>query len=79
MSGTHFSAVSLCLTFCVCGLQSEGCRIVVPLASSDCPMVGEVGPMTSSGFLVGGTVACSLVGGPASCPAGEQCCVKGCA
>ena len=28
---------------CVCGLLSTGCRIVVPLASGVCPLVGEVG------------------------------------
>ena len=33
--GTYTSAVSFChLTFCVCGLFSIGCRLVLPLASS---------------------------------------------
>ena len=34
-SGIYFSAVSFCLTFCVCGLRSAGCQIVV-LASGVC-------------------------------------------
>ena len=32
-----FSVVSFCITFCVCGLLSRSCRIIVPLASGVCP------------------------------------------
>ena len=51
---------------CVSGLLSIGCRIVVPLASAVCPVVGEIGPETCAiipliGDLTGGVVtrACS--------------------
>ena len=42
LSGAYFSAISFCLAF-VCGLLSEGCRIVVLLSSGVCPLVGEAG------------------------------------
>ena len=51
----YFSVITFCITFCVCGLLSTGCRIVFPLACGVCPLVGEVGPGTCAGFLVGGT------------------------
>ena len=38
--GTYFSAILLCLTSCVCGLCSSGCRIVVPLTSDVSPNPG---------------------------------------
>ena len=34
---TYFSVISLCLTFCVCGFLSTGCRIAVPLTSEYLP------------------------------------------
>ena len=48
-SETYFSVVSFCLTFCVCGL-SLGCKILVPLTSGVCPLVGKLvqGPMQAS-------------------------------
>ena len=54
---TYFSVDSFCLTYCVYGLLSTGCRIVVPLASGVCPLVGEVRPGACAGFLVEGTGA----------------------
>ena len=60
---TNFSVISFHLTYCVCGLLSTGCRIIVPLASGVCPLVGEVGPGPSAGFLVGWAGACPLLGG----------------
>ena len=53
---------SLCLTFCVCGLHSAGCRAIAPLTSGVYPQVGGVGPGACAGFLVGGPVACPLEG-----------------
>lgn len=58
-SGTYFS-ISFCFTFCVCGLFSTDRIIAIPLASLVCPLVGEFGTGTCTGFLVGGTVACFL-------------------
>lgn len=78
LSGTYFPAISFFLTFCVCGLHSSGYRSVAPLASSICPLVGEVGPEACAGFLVRGTAACPLVGRAGSCPSGGQRRVKGC-
>ena len=68
--GIYFSTISFCLTFFVCGLLSAVYRIIVPLASGVCPMVGEAGPGACAGFLVGGPGACTLVGGAGSCPSG---------
>ena len=53
LPGTYFSAISFCLTFCVCGLYSSGCSFVFPLGSGVFPLVGEVGPGVCAGFLVG--------------------------
>ena len=43
----HLERISLlshfCPTFCVCGLPSTGCRILAPLTSGTCPLVGRVG------------------------------------
>ena len=77
---TYFSVISFCLTFCVHGLLSTVCRIIVPLASGVCPLVGEVGPGACAGFLLGETGACPLVGGAGSCPSDGQghVHVKGC-
>ena len=72
LSGTYFSAVLFCVTFCVCGLCSIVCRVVVPVASDVCPFLGEVGPGACTRLLMGGTGACSLVGGAVSCLSGEQ-------
>ena len=86
-SRPYFSAISFSLTLRFCGLLFAGCRVVVPLASGFCPLVGEVCPGAYAGFLVGGTGAYPpvggtgaypLVGGAGSCPSGGQCCVKGC-
>ena len=60
-SATYFSIVSFCLTFCVCDLLSAGCRIIVPLASGVCSLLGKVYPGACVGFLMGGTGACPLV------------------
>ena len=76
-SGTYFSAESFCLTFCICGLHTTGCKIVFPLAFVAC-LMGEVGPGACAGFLVGETSACPLVGGAGSYPSSEQGHVKEC-
>ena len=65
-SGTYSFAVSFCLTFCVCDLQSLECRVVGPFASGVCLLVGEANLETCVGFLVGRTSACPLVGGAES-------------
>ena len=63
---TYFSVVLFCLTFCIFVLHSTGYRIIVPLASCVCPLVGEFGLGACSCFLVSGTCACSLVDGVVS-------------
>ena len=40
-SATYFFVISFCLTSCICGLLSAGCRTLV-LASDVCYLVGEV-------------------------------------
>ena len=77
-SGTYFSSVSFCLTFCVCGLHFSGYRFVASLASDVCLLVCEVGPGACMGFLVDGTDVCTLVSGSGSGPSGGQDYVKGC-
>ena len=67
-SATYFSVASFCLTYCVYGLFSTGCRVIVALASVVCPLVGEVGPGACVGFLVGGTGAYTLVDRAESLP-----------
>ena len=62
LSGTQFSAVSFCLTFCVCGLCSAGCGIVVPLTSGVCHLVGEAVLEAYAGFLVRRTDVCPFGG-----------------
>ena len=71
-SAAYFSVFSFCLTYCVYGLLSAGCRVIVPLASVVCPLVSEVGPGVSVGFLLGRTGACALVGGAESFPSDGQ-------
>ena len=71
-SATHFSVLSFCLTYHVCGLFSTGCRILVYLATSICPLVGEVGPGAYTSFLVGETGVYPLVSGAGSYPSVEQ-------
>lgn len=61
---SHFASLSV---FTLC---STGCRIVVPLFSSVCPLVVEVGPEACVVFLLGGTGSCPLFGGVVSCPFG---------
>ena len=78
LPATYFFVISFCLTFYVCGPLSTGWRIVVPLASGSCTLVGEVAPGACVGFLVGGNGACPLVGGAGSCPSGGQSHVRGC-
>lgn len=76
-SGTYFSAVSFCLTFCLwfpfCKLQ--GCS---PSCFWCLPLVGEVDLGACTGFLMGGNGACPLVGGAGSCPSGGQGHIQGC-
>ena len=48
----YFSVVSFRVTFCVCGLPAAGYRIIFPLASSVCSLVGEVGPRACVGFVL---------------------------
>ena len=45
----YFSAVSFCLTFCVCLLHSSGCRTVILLGSGVCALMGEAGPGAYAG------------------------------
>ena len=68
----HFSVLSFCLTYHACGLFYTGCRILVSLATSVCPLVGEVGPRAYASFLVGEIGVCPLVSGAGSYPSGEQ-------
>ena len=71
-SVTYYSVISFCLTYCVYGLLSSDCSILVPLASVVCPLVSEVGPGTYVGSLVRGTGACNLVRGTESFPSDGQ-------
>ena len=66
LSPAYFSVISFCLTYCVYGLLSAGCRVIVPLDSDVCPLVGEVGPEACVGFLEGVTGTCALVDGAES-------------
>ena len=77
LPGTYFSANSFCLTFYVCGLLSSAYRIITPLASDVCPLVGEVDPGVCAGLLVEGTSACHWWVGAGFCPSGAQGPVKG--
>ena len=75
-----FLVVSFCLTFCVHGLLSAGCRIVVPLAlpPGGClPPGGEVGPGLQA-FLWGRTDACPLMGQVGPCSSDVKVYVKEC-
>ena len=72
----YFSAISLCLSFYVCGLLSAGCRIVTSLASGVCFIEGKAGPRIGTGFLTGGTGACPQAGRAGSPPSGGQGCVE---
>ena len=78
LSGTYFYAVSFFLAFCIFGFLSAGCRILIPLVSGVCPLVGEDDPGAWAGFLVEETGACPLVGRAGSCPSDGQGHVKGC-
>ena len=72
LSGTYSSAVSFCLNFCVWGLNSIGCRIVVFLLLVSAPW------WTSLSRLPGRRGWClPLVGGAGSWPFGGQGCVEG--
>ena len=62
----------------MCFLHSTSCRDIAPLASDVCPKLGEVGPVACTGFLVGGTGTCALVGGAGSFLSGGQDLEKGC-
>ena len=73
-SRTFFSARSFCLLFCVCGLFSVGWRIIAPVASGFCHLVGKFGPEPC---VVGRSDACPVVGTAGSCPTDEQDHVKG--
>ena len=59
----YSSVVSVCLTQCVCGLLSVGCSVIVPLVSVVCPLVVSLAQGACVGFLLGGTVVCTLVYG----------------
>lgn len=48
-SGTYFAVVSFSLTFYVYAFLSTGYRIIVPLASCACPLVGGIGSSPSGG------------------------------
>ena len=76
LSVVYFSVISFCLTNCVYGLLSTGCRVVVPLVSVDCPLVGDVGPGACACFLVGGSGVHALLGGVESFPSDDQGCIR---
>ena len=79
LSETHLSIISFCLIFCVCGLYSIGCRVVVPLASGVFTPVDETGlKRLVQASSLGGTGAFPLVSGAGSCPSGGQSHVKWC-
>lgn len=59
-SATYFSIISFCLTGCISSFLSADYSVIV-LASGVCPLMGEIGPLASVGFLVGGKVAYPLV------------------
>ena len=48
------------------------------LASDICLLVGKTGPETLANFLVGGALACPLVGGAESWPSAGQSCPNAC-
>ena len=81
---SFFCNILLCylILFNLLGMRSAGCSFIVLLASVVCPLVGEVGPGACVSFLVGGTGACTLVGGAESFSSDEQghirWCVLGC-
>ena len=75
---TYFTVISFCPTYCLRGLVSTGCRVVVHLASGVCPLVGAVGPVACLGFMLGRTGACSLAVGAESCPSECQGCIRTC-
>ena len=52
-SGIYSSSVSFCLTFCVYGVCSAGCWIIIHSTSAICPLPGEAGLEACAGFLVG--------------------------
>ena len=52
-SGTYSSSVSFCLTFCVYGVCSADCWIIIHSASAICPLSGEAGLEACAGFLIG--------------------------
>lgn len=60
-SATYFSIISFCLTGCISSFLSADYSVIVLLASGVCPLMGEIGPLASVGFLVGGKVAYPLV------------------
>ena len=53
---------SFCVTFCIGGFHSIGCRIAAPFSSGVCPLVSEVGPKSCAGFLVYGLVPAHWLG-----------------
>ena len=77
-SEAHFSVISFCLTFCVCGLLYTSSRIVVPLIFSVCPLEGEGDSSACIVFLLGQTGDYSLMGGTESCLSDGQGLVKEC-
>ena len=51
----------MCLDFRICGHISAGYRVVAPLASGVCHLVGEVDLGAVAGFLMGEASACPLM------------------
>ena len=78
----YFSVISFCLTYCVYGLLSTDCRVVVLFVFVDCPLLSEVGPGACAGLLEGRPGACALLGRAESFPSNGQggiwWCVLGC-
>ena len=53
-------------------------RVITPLASGVCHLVGKVDLGACTNFLVGRTGACPLMGGAESCPSSGQGHLEGC-
>ena len=74
---TYFTTISLCLSFCICGLFSAGWRIIAPLSSGLCLPVSETAHRACRDFLGGGTGTFPLVGEVRSFPTCRQVVSKG--
>ena len=76
LSETYFSVILFFLSYYVCDIVLAGCRVLVPLASGVCPLLGYIGLGAYEGFLIRVTSIFPLVGGAGSCPSCGQGLVK---